>query len=76
MNSGMVVVLCWAAGGTAATMGGRGVSACDTMDGDTVGLPEGEMWRGRRGGEGEGELRGSSLVTRRGSLGAPINATF
>jgi len=36
----MVVVRCWAAGGTADTMGGKGVRAWDTIEGATVALAD------------------------------------
>jgi hypothetical protein len=75
MNSGIVVVLCWAAGGTAATMGGRGVSAWETMEGATVGLEEGEMatCKGSMLPEEVGGVEGSSLLLLL-SRDAPIKA--
>ncbi len=36
MNSGIVVVLCCATGGIAEIMGGNGVRAGDTIEGETV----------------------------------------
>ena len=68
MNSGIVVVLCWAAGGTEATIGGNGVSVWETMEGAMVGLEEGEMeCKGRKLDGGEG-VEGSSLL----SLDTPV----
>lgn len=65
MNSGMVVVRCWAAGGTAATMGGKGVSAWDTMEGAIVELPEEETPTKGKLLEDDSSLVGSRVATAR-----------